>query len=389
MLQKGMRVYHRSINGNGLIVKVDDTKQRDKYGVVFNWLRHKTVDFHDLDGAYPRQQCRWCSEDELVPSLMPSGFTNGRVSLVGNRSLERLIRRITRIKRTRDVYDETEIVINYGAGTSYTPDDALVLNDLIEYDKFNQCNMMRDAGVPVPEVHKGLSDSMDINTSGDWILKPHISMGGKNIKEYTGQGLMGRYFQKKVNKVREFRVHVAMWYKEPAYLIQEKMIFNKDQLCWNKKQGSSFHYVYEPHLNNTPLLDEIPSLTHNLLFTAINAVQALGLDFGGVDLAVDDEGQVWVFEVNTRCGLRERTFSIFKKVVWALESLDIEKYLEYREDLAQHEDEQEYEADECNGEETGTCDACPDEECANVSVNFELMNKRLSAMRADSEVQYA
>lgn len=40
---------------------------------------------------------------------------------------------------------------------------------------------------------------------------------------------------------------------------------------------------------------------------AINAVRALNLDFGGVDIVRDEDGDVYVLEVNTACGLEGET----------------------------------------------------------------------------------
>jgi glutathione synthase/RimK-type ligase-like ATP-grasp enzyme len=40
---------------------------------------------------------------------------------------------------------------------------------------------------------------------------------------------------------------------------------------------------------------------------AIKAVAALGLDFGAVDVILGRDGQFYVLEVNTACGLEERT----------------------------------------------------------------------------------
>jgi hypothetical protein len=39
-MEIGDRVYHRGINGNGKIVAFDDTKQRDKWGVLSSFGRN-------------------------------------------------------------------------------------------------------------------------------------------------------------------------------------------------------------------------------------------------------------------------------------------------------------------------------------------------------------
>jgi hypothetical protein len=42
---------------------------------------------------------------------------------------------------------------------------------------------------------------------------------------------------------------------------------------------------------------------------AQDAVEALGLDFGSVDICMDKDGDIFVLEVNTACGLEETTLS--------------------------------------------------------------------------------
>ena len=64
MINISDRVYHEGINGNGICVKIDETKERDKYGIVFLWDKYKhDILFHNLDGYLDENMGYWCSED--------------------------------------------------------------------------------------------------------------------------------------------------------------------------------------------------------------------------------------------------------------------------------------------------------------------------------------
>jgi hypothetical protein len=59
---------------------------------------------------------------------------------------------------------------------------------------------------------------------------------------------------------------------------------------------------------------ELPESVSN---TALRAVEALGLDFGAVDLAISKKGKVCVFEVNTAPGIEGTTVTNYTKAIKA------------------------------------------------------------------------
>jgi glutathione synthase/RimK-type ligase-like ATP-grasp enzyme len=169
----------------------------------------------------------------------------------------------------------------------------------------------------------------------DWIIKPNISMGGRGIRHDDGNGLRyGEYYQRKFNKVREFRVHCFLWMDEPVQMIQEKHIENKDQLTWNKKQGGKFRFAYQadmPDFENLKYSEPIAKATREMLTKAsVYALKKLKYDFGGLDFGMDKHGNLKIFEVNSRMGLLEQTLFTYKRVFTALKILDIDKYKQER-----------------------------------------------------------
>ena len=140
-------------------------------------------------------------------------------------------------------------------------------------------------------------------------------MGGKNIKKYSRGDITYGYFQKEIKKVREFRAHVFLWGECKVPLIQEKTVDDPTQLTWNKKQGGKFHTVFQhiPHKRNTD-----DRLFNKIVTLSVEATKAIGYDMGGVDLALDNDGKLWVFEINSRMGLREKSLCTYKTKFWEL-----------------------------------------------------------------------
>jgi hypothetical protein len=101
------------------------------------------------------------------------------------------------------------------------------------------------------------------------------------------------------------------------------MITDRSQLCWNKKQGGTFHYPYSPRSGRDDLE---PELRERISDMAIEATKRLKYDFGGIDLALDEDGELWIFEVNSRMGLREMSFATYKPILWELYNIDIDDY---------------------------------------------------------------
>lgn len=95
------------------------------------------------------------------------------------------------------------------------------------------------------------------------------------------------FFTKFIPNEREYRIHVV---RGQVIRVQRKYLdFPDDQTVPEIKNfGQGYRF-------RTPRLELNRSRTQ----AAVNAVAALGLDFGGVDMIVDRGGQEYVLEVNT------------------------------------------------------------------------------------------
>lgn len=126
------------------------------------------------------------------------------------------------------------------------------------------------------------------------ILRPSKHAQGRNVhvvrntaeassfaRKY-GEG--NYYVSELINKVAEYRVFVA---QGRVACVAEKTPGNPDDVAWNVAKGGRFDNV---RWDNWPL---------KAVRKAVEAFNLSGLDFGGVDVMVDDEGEAYVIEINS------------------------------------------------------------------------------------------
>lgn len=318
-MQVDSRVYHKGVGANGIVTEIDNSKNRDTHKVQFLWGKYQTIAHGRWRGSrFEDRKWQWCDPGSLVETTIPDALN--RVTLLGNRSLEALIRNVCELPKYRRG-DGSDIAISYGKNRAT---DCFTINSYLTTNKYSQQQILgSDLGIPSSR-HRSY-------INGDVIIKPLWSMGGHGIYDDDGNGIDQRqYYQKKFNKVREFRCHVFLWLDDPVPIIQEKEINDSSQLCWNKKQGGVFKYPYQPAIGRLSLSRNNPTLVNELRSKSIEACRLLSYDMGGVDIGVDVEGNARIFEVNSRMGLREQTLQSYKAAFYALRNLDINEYTRNR-----------------------------------------------------------
>jgi len=107
------------------------------------------------------------------------------------------------------------------------------------------------------------------------------------------------YVEQVVGNHREFRVHVC---DGDAFYIDEKRPRERGHVARIKNLANGYKYR-EPR-------KEYPA---TIKTEAIKAVEAIGIDFGAVDVSISEDGVVNVFEVNSAPGLRSRTRKLYNK----------------------------------------------------------------------------
>ena len=236
--------------------------------------------------------------------------------------MDRLIRLVCEVD-VRQVHDNHNIVIVYGQSYHHIIDVPLVINNNIMINKYKQVVQLGEDLAP-------LSTTSRPPTDETWIIKPQMSIGGRDIRPLQDGGAgLGEYYQKRFDKVREFRVHCFLWMDKPVQLIMEKFVDDTSQLCWNKKQGAKWEFFYQDGLDVQELEYGLPfdlDLYNDIGIRSVKALKKLNYDFGGIDFGLDAEGNLKIFEVNSRMGLREQSLFTYKRCFDALRRININEY---------------------------------------------------------------
>ena len=213
MLRIGDRVYHKEARGNGIITDIDETKTKDKYVVEFLWGKYCDIKHGEFRGfKHPERKWQYCRESALIALDWHPWEDPNKVTFLGKRSLDRLMRAVCEIK-PRKRRDGSDVVITYGQYKHKVPSNVFVLNRTLVSNKYVQCQILGDLA---PESGHVVTD-FDRN---NWIIKPFYSMGGKGIRPAVGTATRPHeYYQRKFNKVREFRVHCFLWMDNKVPLI--------------------------------------------------------------------------------------------------------------------------------------------------------------------------
>lgn len=206
-------------------------------------------------------------------------------------------------------------VINWGNTKWKVPVAAKVYNKpaavAMAVNKLDTYQLLQDAGVLIPEF------TTDMETAKLWATKGVVlcrkileGSGGKGIvvAEKPLDIVPAKVYTRYVRKKREYRVHVF----QGRVIGHKRKIKHKDIAAGDayiRSHANGYRYIVDPA--NPP--------TQRVLTSSVAAVRALGLDFGGVDVAWVEKGdKPYVLEVNTAPGLTDMTgdwyADAFKKV---------------------------------------------------------------------------
>lgn len=218
-------------------------------------------------------------------------------------------------------------------------------------NKLKALQIMKEAGIAVPnfvladvvlnELKKTVNKSIKLPVVG----RTEFHQGGKGmwVCPTTGQVRSAinegaRYFQNMIDIDREYRVHVIN--NEVIYVAKKiqrskeemKEAFVRKEFERQKVLAEKNHDPFDEvgvkkvlerqasrmvvdHLirSNTRgwKFSRVTKYNEELATMSVQAVEALGLEFGAVDCCIDDDGVVWIIEVNTGPGLEGSSFNAY------------------------------------------------------------------------------
>jgi glutathione synthase/RimK-type ligase-like ATP-grasp enzyme len=192
-------------------------------------------------------------------------------------------------------------------------------SDLDILNKFENVNLAKDKLQTFNTLKNNNISCVDFTTdrqeAESWLEQGYSVYCRQTTTGFGGQGIViatdvselvnAKLYTKAINIRAEYRVHV----------------FNGEVIAYVKKRR---HLEDEP----TELESRIRNHSNGWIFTrenlkrlervedmAIQAVKALGLDFGAVDIVRGQDNTCYVLEVNTACGLEGTTLENYKQAI--------------------------------------------------------------------------
>lgn len=201
-----------------------------------------------------------------------------------------------------------DIVVNWGSSNLPVMSPATVLNRgdfaTLAANKLSAFFEFRAGGVSIPEFW---TDRNNIPADAYPVVCRTILTGhsgaGIEIANTPEEVLVAPLYTKYMKKKHEYRVHV---FRDTAFFIQRKAKrVDAENPNWQVRNlAGGFVFI------------ESPDTPQAVIDQSIMAIAALGLDFGGVDVIWNDKTQqAYVLEVNTACGLEERTALKYAEVI--------------------------------------------------------------------------
>jgi len=211
---------------------------------------------------------------------------------------------------------KTDLLINWGASSIAREYNGEILNKPQAVAKaVNKLSSFKalDGHCTLP----GFTESLE--EANKWLAEGATVVARTKLTAHSGEGIVivdpdsgdklpeAKLYTRYVPKSEEYRLHV---FKDEVFFVQRKAR-NKDipddKVNWKvRNHGNGFVFA------NKDIVFDNRKAAHA---EAIQAVAALGLDFGAVDLIYNKRhGKYYVLEVNTACGLSGSTLDAYAKV---------------------------------------------------------------------------
>lgn len=208
-----------------------------------------------------------------------------------------------------------KVLLNWGnSNPMFSLHGATVLNkpEAVQAasNKLTSFKLMQMAGVRIPEF------TNDINVAKGWIEDGRITLCRTLLRANSGRGIViakescdlvqAPLYVKYIRKEKEYRLHV---FKGKVIDLVEK----------RRKSNFGSNPLYNKYIRSYEqgwvMTREGVTVSDDTKSEAVKAVEALGLDFGAVDVVINREGKPVVLEVNTAPGLMGSTLQSYKTAI--------------------------------------------------------------------------
>jgi len=212
------------------------------------------------------------------------------------------------------VHTPNKLVVNWGSSTAGNIKSGYpVLNKpekvAVSINKLTTFQAFANAGFT-----ETVNWTTNRNQALEWLQKGMPVIVRHKLRSSQGRGIEviqpngelpnAPLYTKLFSKDKEYRVHV---FKGSVIdFVQKKL-----------KTGFTPKPYIRSHDNGWVFCREGVELPESVATTALRAVEALGLDFGAVDIATSKKGKVCVFEVNTAPGIEGTTVVNYTKAIKA------------------------------------------------------------------------
>lgn len=188
------------------------------------------------------------------------------------------------------------LVINWGAELGLLANNRngqVALNNHVLHNKLAELQKLRNAGIAVPTVAQHRPQGWRHNGDGSgWLGRRYSHQSGNDLRN---RHVVPQFWVGQLNIQHEFRVHV----------------FKGASIRMGKKVPRAGERNVHPWIRSveTGWIIDYSTGWHGQRFSGVSrtaireaakrAVDALGYDFGAVDIGVDHNGGIYVFEVNS------------------------------------------------------------------------------------------
>jgi len=215
------------------------------------------------------------------------------------------VRRLARAERSAFVARPEDIIVNWGSATSRFNEDQYLNKPSKIMNASNKLKsfQLMTGHANVPDWTTSKQDALS------WLEQGKVVYARTSVSGHSGSGIVimrgvdelvdAPLYTKKVNADDEYRIHVCK-VADGDYIVfdqQQKKRRSRDD-------GEVASLEIRNHSNGWIFARHNLCVPERVQVEAINALEALGLDFGGVDVAYSREDrQAYVYEVNTACGI--------------------------------------------------------------------------------------